>query len=42
MISKVFSTTGALGMTGNASAAGWKFDNVTGQFIADDASNDER
>ena len=38
----VISTTGALGMTGNASAAGWKFDNVTGQFIADDASNDER
>ena len=35
-------TTGALGMTGNANplaatpVAGWKFDNKTGQFIADD------
>ena len=38
----VISTTGALGMTGNATAAGWKFDNVTGQFIADDAANDHR
>jgi len=38
----VVSTTGALGMTGNATPAGWKFDNVTGQFIADDAANDDR
>ena len=38
----VISTTGALGMTGNATPAGWKFDNVTGQFIADDAANDDR
>ena len=38
----VVSTAGALGMTGNATAAGWKFDNVTGQFIADDAANDDR
>ncbi len=35
-------TTGALGMTGNATPAGWKFDNKTGQFIADDAANDDR
>ena len=35
-------TVGALGMTGNASPAGWKFDNKTGQFIADDAANDDR
>ena len=38
----VISTTGALGMTGNATPAGWKFDNITGQFIADDAANDQR
>lgn len=37
----VISTTGTLGMTGNATAAGWKFDNVTGQFIADDAAYDD-
>lgn len=35
------STTGALGMTGAATAAGWKFDNITGQFIADDAAYDD-
>ena len=35
------STTGALGMTGAAVAAGWKFDNITGQFIADDAAYDD-
>lgn len=34
------STTGALGMTGAAVGAGWKFDNLTGQFIADDAAYD--
>ena len=38
----VISTTGTLGMTGNATAAGWKFDNITGQFIADDAAYDDR
>lgn len=38
----VISTTGALGMTGNAAPAGWKFDNVTGQFIADDVNYDDR
>ena len=38
----VISTTGALGMAGNATPAGWKFDNVTGQFIADDAANAHR
>ncbi len=37
----VISTTGALGMTGAAVAAGWKFDNITGQFIADDAAYDD-
>lgn len=37
----VISTTGALGMTGNVVAAGWKFDNKTGQFIADDAAYDD-
>ena len=36
----VIVTTGALGMTGAATPAGWRFDNVTGQFIADDAAND--
>ncbi|MDH5631908.1 MAG: type II secretion system GspH family protein [Gammaproteobacteria bacterium] len=37
----VVSTAGALGMTGAAVGAGWKFDNVTGQFIADDAAYDD-
>ncbi|MFW2374801.1 MAG: type IV pilin protein [Gammaproteobacteria bacterium] len=37
----VVSTTGALGMTGAATAAGWKFDNLTGQYIADDAAYDD-
>ena len=37
------STTGALGMTGAvAPGAGWKFDNKTGQFIADHADYDDR
>lgn len=38
----VISTAGALGMLGNATAAGWKFDNGTGQFIADDVAYDDR
>ena len=25
-----------------AEAAGWKFDNITGQLIADDAAHDDR
>lgn len=35
---------GKLGMGGEATPAGWKFDNVTGQFIANDQTdnNDER
>lgn len=33
---------GDLNMTGAATAAGWKFDIVTGKFIADDASRDDR
>lgn len=37
----VITTTGVLGMTGNATPAGWKFDNVTGQFIVDDAAYDD-
>ncbi|MDH5766210.1 MAG: type II secretion system GspH family protein [Gammaproteobacteria bacterium] len=37
----VISTTGALGMTGAAVGAGWRFDNLTGQFIADDAAYDD-
>lgn len=32
---------GLLGMTGEATAAGWKFDNVTGQFIANDQAYDD-
>jgi hypothetical protein len=36
-----FSTTGALGLTSAASpGAGWKYDSVSGQFIADDGTND--
>lgn len=34
------STTGALGMIGDAPAAGWKIDVVTGQFIANDQAYD--
>ena len=37
----VISTVGALGMLGNATAAGWRFDNITGQFIADDVAYDD-
>ncbi len=40
--SLVISIAGVLGMTGNATAAGWKFDNLTGQFITDDAAYDDR
>ncbi len=32
------STAGALGMTGDVTPAGWKFDTVTGQLIANDQS----
>ena len=34
-------TDGLLGMTGEATAAGWKYDNVTGQFIANDTAYDD-
>lgn len=37
----VISETGALTLTGNATAAGWKFDIVSGRFIADDADFDD-
>lgn len=37
------STTGTLGMTATAGdPGGWKFDNVTGQFIVNDAAYDDR
>lgn len=32
-------TTGSLKFDGNATAAGWKFDNKSGRFIADDHQN---
>jgi prepilin-type N-terminal cleavage/methylation domain-containing protein len=32
-------TTGDLGLTGSATAAGWRFDDVVGKFIADDHVN---
>ena len=36
-------TTGALGMTATGGdPGGWKFDNVTGQFIVNDAAYDDR
>ena len=36
-------TAGALGMTATAlDPGGWKFDNVTGQFIVNDAAYDDR
>ncbi len=36
-------TTGALGMTASVGdPGGWKFDNVTGQFIVNDAAWDDR
>jgi prepilin-type N-terminal cleavage/methylation domain-containing protein len=38
----VVSTTGALGMTSSSTTGGWKFDNKTGQFIADHSSYDDR
>jgi len=38
----VISTAGILPVTGAAVGAGWKFDNVTGQFVADDAAYDDR
>ncbi len=34
--------TGDLLMTGAATPAGWKYDTVTGKFIADDAAYDDR
>lgn len=34
-------TDGDLLMTGNAVAAGWKYDTVVGKFIADDAAYDD-
>ena len=37
----VISIAGVLNMTGNTTAAGWKFDNLTGQFISDDANFDD-
>ncbi len=36
------STTGALGMTSSVSNGGWKYDVVTGQFIADHQDYDDR
>jgi len=38
----LITNTGNLLMTGNATAAGWKFDVQTGKFIADDAAFDDR
>lgn len=35
-------TAGALGMTSSVTDGGWKFDNITGQFIADHSGYDER
>ncbi len=36
----VISTTGALTPTGDGAARGWKFDNVSGRFIANDTNTD--
>ena len=36
------STAGALGMTSASTTGGWKYDVVTGQFIADHSSYDDR
>ncbi len=38
----IISTAGTLLLEGAATAAGWKFDTITGRFIADDAANDDR
>ncbi len=35
-------TAGALGMTSSVTNGGWKFDSVTGQFIADHSGYDNR
>lgn len=36
----VISTAGELGMTGDATPGGWKFDTITGQLIANDQTYD--
>jgi prepilin-type N-terminal cleavage/methylation domain-containing protein len=36
----VISTAGALGMTGDGAGGGWKYDTLTGQFIANDTTVD--
>jgi prepilin-type N-terminal cleavage/methylation domain-containing protein len=36
----VISTTGALGLAGDGAGGGWKFDTLTGQFIANDTTLD--
>ena len=38
----LISTAGALDMTASSSGGGWKFDNKTGQFIADSQDHYER
>ncbi len=38
----LISTAGALGMTSAVTNGGWKYDTITGQFIADHSGYDER
>ena len=38
----LISTAGALGMTSSVTNGGWKYDTLTGEFIADHSGYDDR